>query len=64
MNSINEAIKNLQTISESLKICANKRENYNTDFGFYLGLISKQMNNHANDLENIIHAYGETNVRV
>lgn len=49
----NEAIKNLETMSAVLEKCANKPENYNTEWAYYLEQMSWSLHKHANDLREI-----------
>lgn len=49
----NEAVTNLELISSALEQAANKPENYNTDWAYYLEQMSWQMQKHANELRTI-----------
>ena len=49
MNS-NEAIQNFEKISMVLDKCANKPQNYNTQWSYYLEQMSYSLNQQANDL--------------
>lgn len=49
----NEAIKNLELMSETLEKVANKPENYNTEWAYYLEQMSWSMHKHAADLREI-----------
>lgn len=52
MNTI-EAIKNLELMSCELEKAANKPENYNTEFSYYLEQMSWSLYKHANDLREL-----------
>ncbi len=55
-----EAIRNLQLVSDALDKAANKPENYNTDWAFYLEKMSWSLHKHANDLRDLEYLLGET----
>lgn len=49
----NQAIENLRTMSAVLDKCANKPENYNTEWAVCLEHLSFEMHKHANELSQI-----------
>lgn len=51
--SAKEAIKNLELTSAALSKAANKPENYNTDWEFYLKQMSWSLHKRANELKEI-----------
>ncbi len=53
-----DAINNLELMSAALSKSANKPENYNTDWAFYLEQMSFQMNKQASELRDIEYKYG------
>lgn len=55
-----EAISNLEMMSQALEKAANKPENYNTDWAYYLEQMSWQMHKHANDLKEISYQFDVT----
>lgn len=55
-----EAISNLELISDALGKVANKPENYNTEWATYLEQMSWQMHKMSNDLRTIEHLFGLT----
>jgi hypothetical protein len=56
--NMNEAIKNLQVVSEALEKAANKPENYNTDYARYLEIMSWEMHKQSNELKTLNRLYG------
>lgn len=48
-----ETIRNLEIMSDTLERVANKPENYNTTWAYYLEQMSWQMHKHANELRDI-----------
>lgn len=48
-----EAITNLEQVSLALEKAANKPENYNTDWAYYLEQMSWQMQKQASELRTI-----------
>ena len=52
-----EAIENLRTMSAALDRCANKPENYNTQWAQYLEQMSFEMHKQANDLSQIAYMF-------
>ena len=58
-----DAIKNLESISEALEKAANKPENYNTEWSHYLEQMSWQMHKHANELRDLEYLLGMTPVK-
>lgn len=52
-----EAINNLELMSEALERAANKPENYNTDWAYYLEQMSWSLHKHANDLRDIEYIF-------
>lgn len=59
-----EAISNLETMSTALEQVANKPENYNTDFAYYLEQMSHQMHKHANDLRELHSLLGISHINL
>lgn len=55
-----EAINNLEIMSQTLDKVANKPENYNTEWAYYLEQMSWQMHKHANDLRDLEYLFGMT----
>lgn len=55
-----EAINNLEIMSTALEKAANKPENYNTEWAFYLEQMSWQMHKQANELRDIEYMFGMT----
>lgn len=53
----NQAIQNLRTMSAVLDKCANKPENYNTEWATYLEQMSFEMHKHANELSEIAYMF-------
>lgn len=53
----NEAIKNLESISSALEKAANKPENYNTEWAYYLEQMSWSMHKHANELRELEYLF-------
>lgn len=58
--NLREAIKNLEVISDHLDNEANKKKNYNSDWGYYLEQMSWQMYQQANELRVLEYTYGIT----
>ena len=54
----NQAIENLQMMSEALERAANSPKNYNTPFAQYLENMSWEMSKMSNDLREIDYLYG------
>ena len=55
-----EAIRNLELISTTLDKTANKPENYNTEWAYYLEQMSFQMHKMSQDLREIGYHFGLT----
>lgn len=55
-----EAISNLELMSETLDKFANRPENFNTDWAFYLEQMSWQMHKHANELRDLESQFSMT----
>lgn len=53
----NQAIQNLRLMSEVLEKCANKPENYNTEWSSYLEQMSFEMHKNANELSEIAYIF-------
>ena len=53
-----EAINNLELMSQALERAANKQENYNSDWSYYLEEMSWSLHKHANDLRDIEYIFG------
>jgi hypothetical protein len=49
----NEAISNLELVVKALDKAANKPENYNTDWAYYLENMSWSLHKHANELRRL-----------
>ena len=58
MNAINDAIANLEMMSQALEKFANKQENYNNPYSQYLESMSFEMYKHANELKELNFIYG------
>ncbi len=58
-----EAIKNLELVSAALDKAANKPENYNTDWAYYLEQMSWSLHKQANDLRDLEYLLGVTPTR-
>lgn len=57
-----EAINNLELMSQALDKAANKPENYNTEWAYYLEQMSWSMHKHANELRDIEYLFGLTSL--
>lgn len=55
-----EAISNLELISNALDKAANKPENYNTEWSYYLEQMSWSLHKQANDLRELSEILGFT----
>lgn len=53
-----EAIRNLELVSAALDKVANKPENYNTDWAYYLEQMSWSLHKQANDLRDLEYLLG------
>lgn len=49
LNTVEEAINNLELLSQELEKCSIKKEIYNSDFGYYLEQMSWEMHRMANE---------------
>lgn len=58
MCNVNEAISNLNLMSDALEKFANRKEIFNSDYAMYLEQLSWEMSKHANDLAEINYIYG------
>lgn len=56
-----QAIQNLRTMSEALDKCANKAENYNTEWAIYLEQMSFEMHKQANELSELDYTFSLPN---
>jgi hypothetical protein len=55
-----EAIRNLDLMSVALEKVANKPENYNTDWAYYLEQMSWSLYKHANELRDLEYLFCES----
>jgi len=55
-----EAIKNLELISCAFEKTANKPENCNTEFAYYLEQMSWSLHKHANELRELEYLFDGT----
>ena len=53
----NQAIENLLAISAALDKCAQKTENYNSEWGVYLEHMSFEMYKQANELNELAYIF-------
>lgn len=53
-----QTINNLEKMGQTLGKAANKPENYNTDWAFYLEQISFSLHKQAEDLRELMHVFG------
>lgn len=53
-----EAVKNLDLMSSALEKVANKPENYNTEWAFYLEQMSWQMHKMSNEIKDMEYLFG------
>lgn len=54
----NEAINNLELMSKTLEKVANKPENYNTDWAYYLEQMSWSLHKQASELRELEYLFG------
>lgn len=52
-----EAINNLELMSQTLERVANEPKHYNTDWAYYLEQMSWQMHKHANELRDLEYLF-------
>lgn len=57
--SLKDTINNLELMSDAFGKTANKPENYNTDWAYYLEHMSWSLHKHANELRNIVSYFNE-----
>lgn len=53
-----EAVRNLDLMSNALEKVANKPENYNTEWAFYLEQMSWQMHKMSNEIKDMEYLFG------
>lgn len=55
--TIQDAISNLDKMSQALDKVANKPENYNSDWAYYLEQMSWSLHKHANELRDLEYLF-------
>lgn len=55
-----ESINNLEIMSEALSKAANKPENYNTEWSYYLEQMSFEMHKMSNELKDLEYLFGSS----
>ena len=59
-----KAIENLQLLSQELERAANSPKVYNTEFAYYLELMSFEMHKQANELKEMAYLFGDNSSTV